>query len=110
MIVTVAAITAPTAVAKRPRPTPHRLGMLFEILDEMGEDPTFTFALARVGNPTPIQRLYVHHAESDGHGGLTRFLYEHRIGFESPRPRANEATPSLLERLRAIVRVVRHRG
>lgn len=101
---------APAAITKRPRPTPHRLGMLFEILDEMGEDPTFTFALARVGNPTPIGSLDVHHAESDGHGGLTRFLYENRIGFESPRPRANESAPSLAERLRAIVRVARHRG
>lgn len=91
-------------------PTPHRLGMLFEILAEMGEDPTFTFALARVGDPAPLHRADIDHAESDGHGGLTRFLQQHRISFVSPRPRANDAAPPFAERVRAVMRVARHRG
>lgn len=91
-------------------PTPHRLGMLFEILAELGEDPTFTFARARVGDPAPLERVDIDHAESDGHGGLTRFLQHHRISFESPAPRAGETAPSFAERVRAVVRVARHRG
>lgn len=88
-------------------PTPHRLGMLFEILAEMGEDPTFTFALARVGDPAPFDRVDIHHAESDGHGGLTRFLRRNHIWFESPNPRADEARPSFAQRVRAVLRVAR---
>jgi hypothetical protein len=92
------------------KPTPHRLGMLFEILAELGEDPTFTFALARVGDPTPLERVDIDHAESDGHGGLSRFLRERKITFESPQPRSDDAAPPLVERLRAVARVARHRG
>jgi hypothetical protein len=99
-----ASIAADTAAAK---PTPHRLGMLFEILDEMGEDATFTFALARVGDSTPLDSVAFHHAESDGHGGLTRFLRGHGIAFEAPSSRHGEARPGLAERLRAVGRVVR---
>lgn len=84
-----------SAAATSPRPTPHRLGMLFEILDEMGEDPTFTFALARVADVTPLDRVDIHHAESDGHGGLTRFLRQRGISFVSPTPRGSESVPSL---------------
>lgn len=102
--------TAAASVAAPPRSTPHRLGMLFEILDEMGEDPTFTFALARVGDPTPLERVDIHHAESDGHGGLTRFLQQRGISFDSPRPRVDEVAPRLAERMRAVARVARHRG
>ncbi|MBL9020505.1 MAG: hypothetical protein JNL83_40345 [Myxococcales bacterium] len=102
--------TVPVVVAGRPRPTPHRLGMLFEILEEMGEDPTFTFELARVGEATPLARAEIHHAESDGHGGLSRVLTRRGVAFESPRPRTGETAPPLHERVRAVVRVARHRG
>jgi len=98
-------VSTTTAV---PKPTPHRVGMLFEILDEMGEDPTFTFELARVGAATPFARMDVHHAESDGHGGISRFLRDQGIDFESPHQRIG-AAPALLERLRAVGRVLRHK-
>ncbi|HVK77359.1 MAG TPA: hypothetical protein VM734_28830 [Kofleriaceae bacterium] len=97
------------ATAAAPRPTPHRIGMLFEILDEMGEDPRFTFELARVGAAAPIARDHVHHAEADGHGGLTRFLRAQGLEFVTPALRDGVA-PSLVERARALVRLARHRG
>lgn len=105
---TAAATIVPTAGAARP--TPHRIGMLFEILDEMGEDATFTFALARVGDPVLLDSVVFHHAESDGHGGLTRFLRGRGIAFDPPSARADDARPSLIERVRAVARVIRHRG
>ncbi|HEY5952313.1 MAG TPA: hypothetical protein VIV40_42740 [Kofleriaceae bacterium] len=104
---TAAPATAPSVA---PKTTPHRLGMLFEILAEMGEDPRFTFALAKVGDPTPLESVDIDHAESDGHGGLTRFLNQRGISFESPRPREADVAPPFVERVRAVVRVARHRG
>ena len=76
----------------------------------MGEDPTFTFALSRVGTAPPVARTDIHHAESDGRGGLTRFLRQQGIAFESPRSRVDEAAPTFFERVRAVVRVARHRS
>lgn len=105
MTTAAATLPAPAAVT----PTPHRLGMLFEILDEMGEDATFTFALARVGDPALLDSAVFHHAESDGHGGLTRFLRGRAIAFDPPSTRVAEAPPSLIERVRAVGRVVRQR-
>ncbi len=104
---TAATAIVPATVANKP--LAHRLGMLFEILDEMGENPTFTFALSRLGDATPLARADIHHAESDGRGGLTRFLRQHDIRFESPPSRADSAVPSFIERVRAVVRVARHR-
>ncbi len=104
---TAATALAPATVARKA--TPHRLGMLFEILDEMGENPTFTFALSRVGDAVPLARADIHHAESDGRGGLTRFLRQHDIRFEPPASRADGGVPPFFERVRAVVRVARHR-
>ena len=88
-----------SATARAVRPTPHRLGMLFEILGELGEDPTFTYTLARVGSGEPIDRERTHHRETDGYGGLSRFLRARGIGFEAPATR-DEPAPGLRERLR----------
>lgn len=99
-----------SAAAAAPRPTPHRLGQLFEILDEMGEDPTFTFAVSRVDAARPEHTVEIHHGESDGHGGLSRFLRGQGIAFDSPAMRGGSVAPSLVERLRAVVRVARAKG
>ncbi len=99
-----------TATAAGPRPTPHRLGVVFEILDELGEDSTFTFTLARVGEDAPLATADIHHKDSDGYGGLTRFLRAQGIGFEMPTQRQDTLPPPLAERLRAVVRVARHRS
>lgn len=102
-------IAATTTVDAGPRPTPHRMGMLFEILDEMGEDPTFTFELVRVGGGAPIAAVDIKHAESDGYGGLSRFLRQQGIAFEAPAQRTDTAPPSFSARLTSLYRVVRHR-
>ncbi len=99
-----------TATAAAPRPTPHRLGMVFEILDEMGEDSTFTFTMKRVGQDASLATTDIHHKDSDGYGGLTRFLRAQQIAFEMPTQREHTRPPPLAERLRAVARVVRHKG
>lgn len=89
--------------------TRDRLGTLFEIIGEMGEDPRFTFTLARVGADAPLVSMDISHAESDGFGGMSRFLRREGIAFTSPAQRTDAAPPSWRERLRALVRVIRHR-
>lgn len=93
--------------------TPHRMGMLFEIIEALGEDPRFTFTLQRVDaaqpHASPIASMEISHAESDGYGGMSRFLRREGVEFVAPAQREDTAPPSWRERVRAFVRVVRHR-
>jgi hypothetical protein len=75
---------------------------LFEIVEEMGEDVRFTFTLGD-------KSMDISHAESDGFGGMLRFLRREGIAFTAPAQRTDTAPPSWLERVRALVRIVRHR-
>jgi hypothetical protein len=85
-----------------------RVGVLFEILDAMGEDTRFRFTLERVGGGAPLASLDLPHAESDGQGGLSRFLRRHEIAFTAPSLRRETAPPPWRDRVRALVRVARH--
>jgi hypothetical protein len=105
-----AATAAPSVAAAPPKVTPHRLGVLFEILDEMGENPRFLFALSKLGVAEPLAQAEIHHRESDGYGGLTRFLRDQGVRFEAPTFRGDTRPPPLLERVRAVLRVARDRG
>jgi hypothetical protein len=75
---------------------------LFEVLEEMGEDTRFRFEL---GNTT----FELSHAECDGYGAMMKLMRRTAVSFTAPAQRTDAAPPSLLERVRAFVRVVRHR-
>jgi hypothetical protein len=88
------------------KPTPHRLGKLFEILAEKGEDMRFRCVLQRVSGGEPVGEWVMHHKDVDGYGSVVTFLRAQGIAFAAPNGRPETQPPSLPERVRAFLRVV----
>ena len=89
--------------------TTDRIGMVFELLEELGEDPRFQFSLRQVASVEPMATLTISHAECDGFGAMSRLLRREGIAYVAPAQRADAPAPSWRERLRALVRIVRYR-
>jgi hypothetical protein len=89
--------------------TPHRIGKLFEILTEHGEDMHFRWLLTRDGGAA-VAEAQVHHKDADGYGSLVTFLRANGIAFEAPKGRPEVAPPPMRERIAALFRVLTQKG
>jgi hypothetical protein len=87
------------------RPTPHRVGKLFEVLAEQGEDMRFRIGLARVGAEDSYDDHRAHHKDVDGYGAVVSLFRAREIEFEAPAGRS-EPAPSLRRRASAMVHVM----
>jgi predicted metal-dependent hydrolase len=90
-------------------PTPHRTGKIFEILDELGENPVMSGELWDTETGARVHHAEYHHKDVDGYGAMCRLLGDHRVAFSPPAGRAERVPPPLWVRARALLAVMRQK-
>jgi hypothetical protein len=88
------------------RVVPHRIGKLFDVLTEQGEDMRFRIGLARLGEDEAYDNHHAHHKDVDGYGAVVTMFRARGVAFEAPTGRA-EPPPPLGRRFAAMARVMR---
>jgi predicted metal-dependent hydrolase len=103
----------PPAFSLKPRPlvppTPHRTGKVFEILDELGENPLMGAEVWNTETGARQHRAEFHHKDVDGYGAMRRLLADYGVAHVPPPLRPERMPPPLFVRARAVLAVLRQK-